>query len=327
MHSSRVTLTVAVLTLWFSCATVGTVNAGQEAIVRLDYLIKTAHLIAVIDIKEVTKVDVSTDRGQLSSVYVAQAVVEEHIKSDRRPTPRKRTIAIVGSTRPMSSAVWRPIRKGRYLAFLTAQQGHFHYGFNAAFRRIDGDNKVKWYEYIDGKSLPVFSSAPLKHAIERIGEVQKEIAEKNPATVSPSVAKTADRVLLRAHGLVDVSAEDHPERIQQVIRDVKSLADLLGVKDEDAAIDQVAEALNIVTIDFGRQMLVAVSAGPLHGRESLQYLNASSFSAVDNEVHVKWSIQRRMGRAKDPLVHPARFLLTTKFNGKVVILPPEESVR
>ena len=62
-------------------------HAGQEAIIPLSHLLTPSHLVAVVEVKEVTQVDVSTGRGQLTSVYVAQAVVEQHIKPDIFPAP------------------------------------------------------------------------------------------------------------------------------------------------------------------------------------------------------------------------------------------------
>jgi hypothetical protein len=85
-----------------------------------------------------------------------------------------RRLAIVGSTQPNTSAVWKPIQKGRYLAFLQAEQGHHHYGMNLAFRPVDAEGNVYWYEYKDGRPTD-FSKVPLKKSIQRIQEVQREL--------------------------------------------------------------------------------------------------------------------------------------------------------
>ena len=164
-------------------------HAGQEAIIPLSDLLTPSHLVAVVEVKEVTQVDVSTGRGQLTSVYVAQAAVEQHIKPDIFPAPGDRTIAIVGSTVPRSSAVWKPIEKKRYLAFLTSEQGHFRYSLNMAFREIDDKGTVRWYEYKNGRPTD-FGRVPLKQAIKRIREVQQELTAK--AKAAARLNTTAD---------------------------------------------------------------------------------------------------------------------------------------
>jgi hypothetical protein len=158
---------------------------------------------------------------------------------------------------------------------------------------------------------------PLKDAVSRVRKVQQELAALAKRDNPTPLANEASMVLMRANGMIGLSATDHPERIQQVILDAKSLAELLQIKDEHEAVEQVASALNVETIDFDREMLLAVSAGPVRGRDSLLYLHVTGFSAKNNELHVQRQTKRRPERAEDPLVHPVRLVLADKFAGKV----------
>lgn len=124
----------------------GTAFGGQAFFLPIKGFFDSADLVAVIDVKKVTKVEVPTGEGQTSDVYIAQADVLQTLKSDYSPTPENRTIAIVGSTIPMSSAVWEPIETKRYLAFLKPEQGHYRYNWKYAMRPISSEGKVEWIE-------------------------------------------------------------------------------------------------------------------------------------------------------------------------------------
>ncbi len=175
-------LFVATLLVWAT----GVLQAGQETVVPLRYLVQRAHLIAEVNVTNVTRVDVPTAKGQLTSVYVAEAAIVQTIKPVREPTPANRKLAIVASTLPRTSAVFRPIQQGRYLAFLQVEQGHYHYGMNLAFRPVEADGNVDWYEYKDGRPAD-FSKTPLKKAIERIQEVQRELAAQGEVSAHGAV--------------------------------------------------------------------------------------------------------------------------------------------
>ena len=110
----------------------------------VSWFIGGADLVAIVEVKTVTEVEVRTGDHETSKVYVAEAEVLQALKSDLSPAPLNRRIAIVGSIIPMSSAVWRPIEKKRYLAFLNREQGHFRYGEKYAMRPISADGKVEW---------------------------------------------------------------------------------------------------------------------------------------------------------------------------------------
>ena len=80
----------------------------------------------------------------------------------------------MGSTIPRSSAVWRPIETGRYLAFLKTEQGHYRYGKKYALRPINENNEVEWIEQ-DKSGTWKISNLKLKEAISRI---QNQLNEK-----------------------------------------------------------------------------------------------------------------------------------------------------
>jgi hypothetical protein len=133
----------------------------------LDELVEQAHLVALVEVNEVTKVDVPTGEHSITSVFVAEARVLETIKTDRSPVPQDRRIAIVGSTIPYSSAVWQPIKPRKYLAFLKREQGHYRYGYRIAMREVDEQNEVPWYRKNDSGEYE-FVKLKLDEALKRI---------------------------------------------------------------------------------------------------------------------------------------------------------------
>lgn len=163
---SKHTITILVPFLLLAAPAVR-LHAGQAALISLDELVGEASLVAVVDVNKVTKVDVATGDNTHSSVFVAEAQVLETLKSDISPVPEKRRIAIVGSTIPNSSAVWRPIESRRYLAFLKREQGHYRYGWRFALREIDEEGRVEWYQQNDSRKYE-FLKLKLNEAIKRI---------------------------------------------------------------------------------------------------------------------------------------------------------------
>lgn len=130
-----------------------------------------AALVVIVDVKKVTKVEVSTGDDQTSDVYVAEAEVLQTLKSDHNPTPKKRKIAIVGSTIPKSSAVFRAIETTRYLAFLNPEQGHYHFRELYAMRPISPEGKVEWLEK-NAKGSVELTRIDIEDAIKRIQSEQ-----------------------------------------------------------------------------------------------------------------------------------------------------------
>lgn len=172
MKAIKYTLLVA--SLFVSC--LGTAFGGQALVMPTKHFYEGATLVAVIEVKKVTKVVVSTGEGQTSDVYVAEAEVLQTLKSDITPIPQKRTIAVVGSTIPMSSAVWRPIECKRYLAFLNMEQGHYRYGEMYAMRPISAEGKVEWLEE-DADGVWKLTHISIEDAVKKIRSEQADAAQ------------------------------------------------------------------------------------------------------------------------------------------------------
>lgn len=157
-------------TLLFSSllfAGLGSAFGGQAFFAPIKDFYNSAALVVIIDVKKVTKVEVSTGDDQTSDVYVAEAEVLQTLKSDRNPTPKKRKIAVIASTIPRSSAVLRPIEISRYLAFLNPEQGHYHFKDVYAMRPISTEGKVEWLEKNAEGSIEL-TSIHIEDAIKNI---------------------------------------------------------------------------------------------------------------------------------------------------------------
>ena len=163
MHILKHTVLVGSLIL----SGLGSTFGGQALVAPIRDFFDRAALVAVVDVKKVTKVEVSTGHEHISNVYVAEAEVEQTLKSDESPTPDKRKIAIVGSTIPMSSAVWRPIECKRYLAFLNREQGHYCYSQMYDMRPISPEGKIEWIEK-NAKGDYEISNLDVEEAIKRV---------------------------------------------------------------------------------------------------------------------------------------------------------------
>ena len=160
---------ILITTLFFSY--LGSAFGGQALAMPIKDFYDGAALVAVVDMKKVTRVEVSTGKGQTSDVYVAEAEVLQTLKSDLNPAPEKRTIAIVASTIPSSSAVWRPIEKSRYLVFLNPEQGHYRFREMYAMRPISPDGKVEWLEKNSG-GVWSLTSINIQDAVKKIQSEQ-----------------------------------------------------------------------------------------------------------------------------------------------------------
>lgn len=163
----RTVLVASLLLSWL-----GSTFGGEALFAPIKYFFDRAALVVIIDVKKVTKVEVSTgDAGQTSDVYVAEADVLQTLKSDRTPTPEKRKIAVVGSTIPRSSAALKPIESKRYLAFLNPEQGHYRYSEMYAMRPISSEGKVEWIEK-NAKGQYEILALDIEEAIKRIKSEQ-----------------------------------------------------------------------------------------------------------------------------------------------------------
>ena len=148
-------------------AGLGSAFGGQALFASVKDFYHGAALVVIVEVKKVTKVNVSTGDDQTSEVYVAEAEILQTLKSDRNPTPEKRKIAIVGSTIPRSSAVWEPIESKRYLAFLNPEQGHYRYSEKYAMRPVSPQGKVDWIEKHAAGNYEL-SAIDLEEAVKRI---------------------------------------------------------------------------------------------------------------------------------------------------------------
>ena len=148
-------------------AGLGSAFGGQALFAPIKDFYDGAVLVVILEVKKVTNVEVATGDDQTSNVYVAEAEILQTLKSDHSPTPEKRKIAIVGSTIPMSSAVWEPIESKRYLAFLNPEQGHYRYGEKYAMRPISTDGKVEWIEK-NAKGDYEFLAVDIEEAVRKI---------------------------------------------------------------------------------------------------------------------------------------------------------------
>ena len=155
---------ILLASLWISIAPA---HAGSARAADVSSFYESADLVAVVRVNKVTKVVVPTGGNQTSDVYVAEAEVLQTLKSDLMPVKENRKIAIVGSTIPMSSAVWEPIKTQRYLAFLNSEQGHYTYGEKFAMRPISPEGKVEWLEKNE-KGIWVTYPIDIEEAVKRI---------------------------------------------------------------------------------------------------------------------------------------------------------------
>ncbi|MEZ0388000.1 MAG: hypothetical protein ACAI34_13085 [Verrucomicrobium sp.] len=160
----------AFITTFLMCG-LGSACGGQALFAPIKDFLDRAALVVVVDVKKVTEVTVSTGGDQTSKVYVAEGEVTQTLKSDHNPTPDKRKIAIIGSTIPGSSAVWQPIERGRYLAFLNPEQGHYHYSEKYDMRPISPEGKVEWIEKNAKGEYELFK-LDLEEAVKRIQSEQ-----------------------------------------------------------------------------------------------------------------------------------------------------------
>lgn len=170
--------TALVASLFLS--SLGPALGGQALVAPIKDFFDGAALVVIVDVKNVTKVEVSTGGDQFSNVYVAEAEVLQTLKSDHSPTPKKRKIAIIGSTIPMSSAVWQPIESKRYLAFLNPEQGHYRYGKKYAMRPISPEGKVEWIEK-NAQGIYILDSIDIEDAINRIQSEQAATHDESDA--------------------------------------------------------------------------------------------------------------------------------------------------
>ena len=87
---------------------------------------------------------------------------------------------------------------------------------------------------------------------------------------------------------------------------------------------RATKLLKVDRIDFDKQMLLAVSGGPLHGdRQTIEVLH---LNLKDHALKVQWRVATRLTTTTDPLFHPVCLVLLERFDGKLVFDQPMEEL-
>lgn len=143
--------------------------AGQAIFEPVEDIVKGSDLVRVFEITGTQDVTVATGSGAGTVVHVATAHLEEALKGGGQDP----TFALVSSSLPSSSAVWLPLKKGRYIGFLRVHMGHYEFEDIWWLREIREDGKVEW---LDRDAQGQWQTTPieLKDARERILKIVKE---------------------------------------------------------------------------------------------------------------------------------------------------------
>lgn len=155
-------------------------SAGQETFLPLGEVVKKADVIWVFEIVETSEVMVPSDAGS-ALVQVSAARRLQSLKGDGGGDGGAQTFALLSSSLPTGSAVWRSLPKGRYLGFLNAEQAHYGFPYNTCLRRIGEDGKVEWLEQ---NAEGVFERTRIDLA-EALKKVQAELSRKETSQATP----------------------------------------------------------------------------------------------------------------------------------------------
>jgi hypothetical protein len=134
--------------------------------------------------------------------------------------------------------------------------------------------------------------------------------------LSPENAPTQARASRRKETPVQILAKaswrftGHDPAVQRVVRSAADLAKVPPMKQED-----VVRALKIDNIDWGKQMLLMVSAGlkPTGGYR----VEITAVSHAKDALIVHWKLHVPEGMVTEALEHPAEIALVERFNGLV----------
>lgn len=143
--------------------------AGQALFEPLEDIVKSSDLVRIFEITGTQDVTVDTGSGEGTVVHVATARLEEALKGGGQD----QTFALVSSSLPSTSAVWRPLKKGRYIGFLSVRMGHYEFEDIWWLREIREDGKVEWLDR-DAEGQWQTTAIELKDARERILKIVKE---------------------------------------------------------------------------------------------------------------------------------------------------------
>ena len=142
--------------------------AGSAIFMPLEEIVRGADVVWILEIEESKDLPVDTGQGEGTMVHVAKAKCLQSLKG---PESGDRGFALVSSSLPSSSAVWRPLHKGRFIGFLNARMGHFEFTDVWWLREIGEDGKVDWIEK-DQKGIWAVSRIDLGEAISKIRAAQ-----------------------------------------------------------------------------------------------------------------------------------------------------------
>ncbi len=107
------------------------------------------------------------------------------------------------------------------------------------------------------------------------------------------------------------------------IRDAAALAEATGrspKRDGPAAAKELAATLGVKAIDWKKEMVVAVLAGPksCDGHR----VEVTGFKVTKGTLTVSWRLHEPRGLATAVVEHPTAVILLPRFAGKVVFDPP-----
>ena len=129
---------------------------------------------------------------------------------------------------------------------------------------------------------------------------------------------------LLGQATIEVDPNLETEPVQRVLRTAVELPKLLGVKDEAAAVKQAATLLKVESIDFDRQMLIAVSHGP--GQNARLLVN--HVKEAGDRLVVDWHVTFvGLGVVGAPPTHPVRLVLIARSSKPVEFAKPGMSRR
>ena len=145
-------------------------QAGSAYAAPLEEVIKSYDVVWVLEIEESKDIPVDTGIGEGTMVHVARA---KRLQSLKGPENSERGFALVSSSLPSSSAVWRPLHKGKFIGFLNARMGHYEFADVWWLREIGEDGKVEWLEK-NKESVWETSRIELAEAISKITAIQTQ---------------------------------------------------------------------------------------------------------------------------------------------------------
>ena len=210
----------------------------------------------------------------------------------------------------------------RFQETITFQLGPVSLGWLGIPKLVSGESL--WFAAgVAGQSDP----STLDHwnaAVLTSGEIQLTMAAAAAAPEDDPTAQLPTDVKLLGQATIEVDPNLETEPVQRVLRTAVELPKLLGVKDEAAAVKQAATLLKVESIDFDRQMLIAVSHGP--GQNARLLVN--HVKEAGDRLVVDWHVTFvGLGVVGAPPTHPVRLVLIARSSKPVEFAKPGMSRR